>query len=111
MQQKPEALPHGETAGTVYDRLMRHRAYLCAARVARDHGLARDLVVEAAFRAFCRFDDLGFDELALAVAQEFGFRTLVASAEGFITALRGLPDLKVLDYPRGQAGAGTRLPN
>lgn len=110
MQQKM-GLPHGETAGTNYERLMRHRAYLCAARVARDYGLDRDLVVEAAFKAFCRFDDLGFDEEALAVAEEFGFRTLVVGAQGFITALRRLPGLKVLDYPRGRPGAGTDEPN
>lgn len=103
MQKIPE-LPHGETAGTNYERLMRHRAYLCAARVARDYGLGRDLVIEAAFKAFCRFDDLGFDEEALVVAEEFGFRTMVVGAEGLIKALRGLPGLKVLDYPRGKAG-------
>ncbi|HSD12914.1 MAG TPA: hypothetical protein VLC10_05120 [Patescibacteria group bacterium] len=110
MHMKPQ-LPHGETAGTNYERLMRHRAYLCAARVARDYGLERDRVVEAAFKAFCRFDDLGFDEEALAVAEEFGFRTLVVSAEGFITALRRLPGLKVLDYPKGSSGSEPGLPN
>lgn len=110
MQKKPE-LPHGETAGTSYERLMRHRAYLCAARVARDYGLERDLVVEAAFKAYCRFDDLGFDEIALAIAEEFGFKTMIVGAEGFIKALRGLPGVKVLDYPRGRTGAGTGEPN
>ena len=110
MQQRPE-LPHGETPETNYERLMRHRAFLCAARVARDYDLGRDLVVEAAFKAFCRFDDLGFDEFALAVAEEFGFRTLVVGAEGLIEALRRLPGLTVLDYPRGRPGSGPDKPN
>ncbi|MEY4744832.1 MAG: hypothetical protein RL272_777 [Candidatus Parcubacteria bacterium] len=104
-------LPPGETAETCYERLMRHRAYLCAARVARDYGLGRDLVIEAAFKAFCRFDDLSFDEEALAVAEEFGFKPMVVGAEGLIEALRRLPGLKVLDYPRGSSDAGPGRPN
>lgn len=110
MDQRTE-LPHDESAQACYERLMRYRVYLCAARVARDHGLGRSLVIEAAFKAFCRFDDLGFDEAALAVADEFGLTTLAASAEGSITCLRRIPGLNVLSLPVGRTRNGADRPN
>ncbi len=72
-------LPRGENAVTAYGRAMRFGAYLLAANIAQDHDLGKDLTRQAAFRAWCRFDDLGLDDMANAVLRQFGLTLVVTS--------------------------------
>jgi hypothetical protein len=64
---------------TMYALLMKRRAFYTAAVVARDHRLGDAAMLEAAFKAFCRFDDLeasfpgmGYEDAAITVLIEFG---------------------------------------
>ena len=73
------SLPTGENAISAYDRAMRFGAFLLAAFIARDHELGKELAAQAAFRAWCRFDDLGLDDVADSVLREFGLNLIVTT--------------------------------
>jgi hypothetical protein len=101
-------LPRGLSASETYAMLMRRGAYYFAAHVARRHELGRPLEVEAAYKAFCRFEDFGFDAEALIVAAEFGLIVTNVTAENFIAALRRDSQVTILQYSLGVSGAGSR---
>ncbi len=79
MNERKLTLPAGENAVTAYDRAMRFGAFLLAAYIARDHDLGRELAAQAAFRAWCRFDDLGLDDMADSVLRQFGLNLVVTT--------------------------------
>lgn len=105
------AMPKGMSPEEGYALLMRRGAYYMAARVARDHGLGTARVIEAAFKAFCRFDDLGCDEEALIVAEEFGLTVMAVSMTELVDAARAAQMLRLPDLPMMSGAPGSGLPN
>src|SRR5688500_12794019 len=79
-----------DTAYTAYARLMRFGAYSLAATVARDYGLGRDLLILALDRAMNRFEELGFPELAVAIAEKLGFTVVAVGLDELAQKLRDL---------------------
>lgn len=104
-------MPEGYTPEAGYALLMRHGAYYMAARVARDYSLGMPLVIEAAFKAFCRFDDLGCDEAALIVAEEFGLTVMAVSMTELAGAVEAAQLLRLPDIPTSSGRPGSCLPN
>ena len=111
MHRDPIKMPKGLTPEAGYALLMRRGAYYMAARVARDHSLGASLVIEAAFKAFCRFDDLGLDEEALIVAEEFGLTVMAVEMTVLADAVRAAQLLRLPDLPTTSARSGSGLPN
>lgn len=111
MNQNRIGLPQGYTPAQGYALLMRRKAFYYAARVARDYGLGQSLVIEAAFKAFCRFDDLGCDEEALIVAAEFGLTVMAVSMTELAEAAQAAQLLRLPDLPTSSGRSGSGLPN
>lgn len=105
------ALPTGMSPEEGYALLMRRGAYYVAARVARDHNLGTARMIEAAFKAFCRFDNLGCDEEALIVAEEFGLKVMAVSMTELADAARAAQLLRLPDLPTRSGAPGSGLPN
>jgi hypothetical protein len=83
----------GDTPLKAYERAMRFGAYHHAANVAAICGLEHELVRQAAFKAFCRYDDLGLEELALEVARQFGLILFETVPQEYVKLLQALGEV------------------
>jgi hypothetical protein len=97
----------GDTPLKAYERAMRYGAFHHAAKVAEICGLDKELVRQAAFKAFCRYDDLGMDDIALEIIREFGLTLLECESREYVKILQMLgevptdiPSWAVLPMPR-----------
>ena len=82
-----------DTPMKAYGRLMRFGAFAMAARVAHQYGLGRDLLIRALDRALCRFEKLGFPELAVTFAEELGFTVIAVTPQQLPQMMRALQQL------------------
>jgi hypothetical protein len=88
-----------DTPYLAYARLMRLGAYALAATVARDYGLGQDLLILALDCALCRFERLGFPELAVAFAKQMGFTLVTVSLDELAQKMREIDAADDLDFP------------
>lgn len=83
----------------IYDRAMENKWFLFAATVAQTHDLGTELVSAAAFKAFCRYEDLGNGEVGLTIVKQFGLSLHPTNMEECDDLLRIMQDLGEL--PQG----------
>ena len=113
MQNRPlrnlSEIPKGETAATMYELAMKRKWYYLAATIAQNYGLSTPQINQAAFAAFCRFDDLGRHEEALEVINRFGLSLSNVTSES-LTHVGDLLHLMqaVGDLPAGSIIRGPR---
>lgn len=111
MQNRPlksvSELPKGETAATMYELAMRRKCYYLAATIAQNYGLSVPQITQAAFAAFCRFDDLGCHDEALEVIKRFGLTLSNVSSDSLanvgdiLQLMQGVGDLPAGAIVRG----------